>query len=366
MKVKAAVLYEANTPLVIEEVDLDPPKAGEVKIKVGAAGVCRSDLHFMHGDAKCPLPVVLGHEAAGTVEEVGEGVTSVAPGDRVVIAFVSTCGRCENCVIGRPNLCLTRGKFVMSQFDGTSRLHKGDMKIAQFDQMSCFASHTVVPESACIPAPDSLPLEIAAFIGCCTTTGVGAVLYNAKVEADSTVAVVGCGGVGLNVIMGAGLANARQIIAVDINEGKLEFAMKFGATHSVNPSQQDAVERVKELTGGQGVDYAFEVFGSPDTVEMTYEMTKKGGTAVVVGISPWGSKAPIDPVALVRDEKVLKGCYYGSARMSTDMPKLIDMYQAGKLPLDELVTRRYSLDQINEAYDDLDRGEIGRGVITQF
>ena len=366
MKVKAAVLYEANTPLVIEEVDLDPPKAGEVKIKVGAAGVCRSDLHFMHGDAKCPLPVVLGHEAAGTVEEVGEGVTSVAPGDRVVIAFVSTCGRCENCVIGRPNLCLTRGKFVMSQFDGTSRLHKDDMKIAQFDQMSCFASHTVVPESACIPAPDSLPMEIAAFIGCCTTTGVGAVLYNAKVEANSTVAVVGCGGVGLNVIMGSGLANARQIIAVDINEGKLEFAMKFGATHSVNPSQQDAVARVKELTGGQGVDYAFEVFGSPDTVEMTYEMTKKGGTAVVVGISPWGSKAPIDPVALVRDEKVLKGCYYGSARMSTDMPKLIDMYQAGKLPLDELVTRRYSLDQINEAYDDLDRGEIGRGVITQF
>ena len=263
MKVKAAVLYEANTPLVLEEVDLDPPKAGEVKIKVGAAGVCRSDLHFMHGDAKCPLPVVLGHEAAGTVEEVGEGVTSVAPGDRVVIAFVSTCGRCENCVIGRPNLCLTRGKFVMSQFDGTSRLHKGDMKIAQFDQMSCFASHTVVPESACIPAPDSLPMEIAAFIGCCTTTGVGAVLYNAKVEANSTVAVVGCGGVGLNVIMGSGLANARQIIAVDINEGKLEFAMKFGATHSVNPSQQDAVARVKELTGGQGVDYAFEVFGSP-------------------------------------------------------------------------------------------------------
>ena len=150
------------------------------------------------------------------------------------------------------------------------------MKIAQFDQMSCFASHTVVPESACIPAPDSLPMEIAAFIGCCTTTGVGAVLYNAKVEANSTVAVVGCGGVGLNVIMGSGLANARQIIAVDINEGKLEFAMKFGATHSVNPSQQDAVERVKELTGGQGVDYAFEVFGSPDTVEMTYEMTKKG------------------------------------------------------------------------------------------
>ena len=366
MKVKAAVLYEANTPLVLEEVDLDAPKAGEVKIKVGAAGVCRSDLHFMNGDAKCPLPVVLGHEAAGTVEEVGEGVTSVAPGDRVVIAFVSTCGRCENCVIGRPNLCLTRGKFVMSQFDGTSRLHKGDMKIAQFDQMSCFASHTVVPESACIPAPDSLPMEIAAFIGCCTTTGVGAVLYNAKVEANSTVAVVGCGGVGLNVIMGSGLANARQIIAVDINEGKLEFAMKFGATHSVNPSQQDAVARVKELTGGQGVDYAFEVFGSPDTVEMTYEMTKKGGTAVVVGISPWGSKAPIDPVALVRDEKVLKGCYYGSARMSTDMPKLIDMYQAGKLPLDELVTRRYSLDQINEAYEDLDRGEIGRGVITQF
>ena len=363
---KAAVLYEANQPLVVEEIELDPPKAGEVKIKVGAAGICRSDLHFMDGDAKCPLPIVLGHEAAGTVEEVGEGVTSVAPGDRVVIAFVSPCGRCENCVIGRPNICLTRGKFVMSQFDGTSRMHKGDTKIAQFDQMSCFASHTVVPESACIPAPSDLPLEIAAFIGCCTTTGVGAVFNSAKMEPDSTVAVVGCGGVGLNVIMGSVLSNARQIIAVDINEGKLEFAMKFGATHSVNPTQQDAVERVKELTGGRGVDYAFEVFGSPDTTAQAFDMTKKGGTAVVVGISPWGTKAPIDPVALVRDDKLLRGSYYGSSRMSADMPKYIDMYLSGKLPLDDLVTRRYSLDQINEAYDDLQRGEIGRGVITQF
>ena len=366
MQIKAAVLYDYNQPLVVEEVELDPPKAGEVLIKVGAAGICRSDLHFMKGHARAPLPIVLGHEASGTVEEVGSGVTSVKPGDRVVLSFVSACGRCNNCTDGRPNICETRAQFWTSQFDGTSRLHKGGQPIAQFDQMSCFAEYSVVPESACIPAPDDLPLDIGALIGCCTTTGVGAVLASAKVEPGSTVAVVGCGGVGLNVIMGAMLVNASQIIAVDINEGKLEFAMKFGATHSVNPSNQDAVARVKEITGGKGVDYAFEVFGSGETVEMTYNMARKGGTAVIVGIAPLGETAPIDAVSLVRDEKTLKGAYYGSVRMRTDMPKIMDMYLSGRLNLDDLITRRYSLDQINEAYDDLQRGDVGRGVITSF
>ncbi len=363
---KAAVLYEYNQPLVVEEVELDEPKAGEVLVKIGAAGVCRSDYHFMKGEARMSLPVVLGHEGSGTAEQVGEGVTTVKPGDRIILSFVSACGRCYFCTTGQPNICEKRAQFWTSMFDGTSRLHKGNQSIAQFAQLACFANQAVVPETACIPAPDGLPLEVAALIGCSVTTGVCAVLSNAQVEPGSTVAVVGCGGVGLNVIMGAKLINARQIIAVDIQEGKLEFAMKFGATHSVNPSHQDAVARVKELTGGRGVDYAFEVFGSGETVTMAYQMARKGGTAVVVGIAPLGEEAPIDATSLVRDEKTLKGTYYGSARMRVDMPTMVDMYLSGRLNLDELITRRYSLDDINQAYEDLDKGEVGRGVITSF
>ncbi|MEE9247387.1 MAG: Zn-dependent alcohol dehydrogenase [Dehalococcoidia bacterium] len=363
---KAAVLYDYNQPLVVEEVELDPPKAGEVLIKVGAAGICRSDLHFMKGEARAPLPMVLGHEASGTVEEVGSGITSVKPGDRVVLSFVSACGRCYACVTGHPSICDTRAKYSMSMYDGTSRLHKGEQRLGQFAQMASFAQYSVVPEAACIPAPGDFPLEQAALIGCSTSTGVGAVTVSAQVEPGSTVAVVGCGGVGLNVVMGAGLVNAKQIIAVDVNEGKLEFAMKFGATHSVNPTHQDPVARVKEITGGRGVDYAFEVFGSGETVEMAYNMIRRGGTAVVVGIAPLGDKAPIDAVSLVRDEKTLKGTYYGSIRMSADLPKMMDLYLSGRLNLDDLITRRYSLDQINQAFEDLDRGDVGRGVITSF
>lgn len=363
---KAAVLYEYNQPLVVEDVELDPPKAREVMVKIGATGVCRSDLHFMKGEAIAKLPIVLGHEAAGTVEQVGDGVTSVKAGDRVVLSFVSTCGRCDACTTGHPNMCEMRAKYSASQFDGTSRLHKGGQSIAQFAQMASFAEYSVVPETACIPAPDNLPMDKAAIIGCSVSTGVGAVMINAGVTPGSTVAVVGCGGVGLNVILGAGLVNASQIIAVDIQEGKLEFAMKFGATHSVNPSHQDAVARVKELTGGKGVDYAFEVFGSGETVELAYNMARRGGKVVVVGIAPVGDRASIDAVSLVRDEKTLTGTYYGSVRMSADMPKIIDMYLSGRLNLDDLITRRYSLDQINEAYADLERGEVGRGVITSF
>ncbi|MFQ5873067.1 MAG: Zn-dependent alcohol dehydrogenase [Dehalococcoidia bacterium] len=363
---KAAVLYEYNSPLVVEEVELDDPKAGEVLVEIGAAGICRSDYHFMKGEAHASLPIVLGHEGSGTVQQVGDGVTMVKPGQRVVLSFVSNCGHCFFCTTGRPNICEKRAQFWTSMFDGTSRLRKGGQSIGQFAQLACFAQNAVVPEVACVPAPDSLPLDIAALIGCSVTTGVGAVLFSTQVEPGSTVAVVGCGGVGLNVILGAKLVNAGQIIAVDIKEGQLEFAMKFGATHSVNPSHQDAAARVKELTGGRGVDYAFEVFGSGETVELAYDMTRKGGTAVVVGIAPIGDRAAIEAVSLVREEKVLKGTYYGSARMRVDMSRIVELYQAGQLNLDELITRRYALDDINQAYNDLDRGEVGRGVITTF
>jgi NDMA-dependent alcohol dehydrogenase len=361
---KAAVLYDYNTPLVIEEVDLDPPKPGEVLVKTGAAGICRSDYHFMKGEATTMLPVVLGHEGAGVVQAVGEGVTRVKPGDHVILSFVPNCGLCFFCTTGRANLCEKHAATSGTLFDGTTRIHKGGQDISPFGKVACFAESTVVPETGCIPAPQALPMDRAALIGCCVTTGVGAAIFNAEVEPGSTVAVVGCGGVGLNVLQGAGLLNASKIIAVDIREGQLEFAMKFGATHTVNASHQDPVARVKEITDGRGADYTFEVYGSAETVETAYAMARKGGTVVVVGIAPVGDKADIDAVSLVREEKVLKGSYYGSARCHVDMPKIVDMYMSGRLNLDDLITRRYSLDQINEAYEDLDKGEIGRGVIV--
>ena len=360
---KAAVLYEARQPLIVEDVELDDPKSQEVMVKIGAAGICRSDRHFMHGDAPIALPVVLGHEGAGTVEKVGPGVTSVKPGDQVILSFVPACGRCKSCVSGRSNLCDNHAATGANMYDGTCRLHKGGQEIHHMGKVACFAEHAVVPEAGVVPTGTTIPMDIAAMIGCCVPTGVGAAIYSAKIQPGSTVAVVGCGGVGLNVIMGAKLLNASQIIAVDISESQLEFAMKFGATHSVNASDRDPVAQVKDLTGGRGADYTFEVFGSADTVKAAYDMAAKSGTVTVVGIAPFGAEAAINAVDIVRNEKTMRGTYYGSARSSTDMPTMVDLYISGKLNLDELVVRHYSLDQINEAYGDMDKGEVGRGAI---
>ena len=364
MKNKAAVLYEVGQPLVVEEVELDDPKPQEVLVKIGAAGICRSDRHFMHGHAPIALPAVLGHEGSGTVERVGPGVTSVKPGDPVILSFVPACGRCKSCVQGHANLCDENMATGPRMFDGTCRLHKGGKDIHHMAKTACFAEYAVVPENGCVPLTTPIPMDIAAMIGCCVLTGVGAAIYSAKIEPGSTVAVVGCGGVGLNVIMGARLLSASKIIAVDISESQLEFAMKFGATHMVNASDGDPVEQVKELTGGLGADYTFEVVGSAVTLRSAWEMCAKRGTVTVVGIAPFGYEAPINAVDLVRNEKTLRGSYYGSARSRTDMPTMVDLYLAGKLNLDDLVVRHYSLDQVNEAYDDMDRGEIGRGAIV--
>lgn len=366
MKTKAAVFYNANAPLVIEELDLDEPKSGEVLIKVAAAGICRSDWHFMTGELKIASPAVLGHEGSGIVEKIGEGVSSVKPGDHVILSFVSRCGVCHYCSTGRPHICDAHMSTSSTMLDGTYRLHKGDLNITPMGKVACFSQYSVVPEAACIPCVKELPLDKAALIGCCVTTGVGATTNAAGVEPGSTVAVVGCGGVGLNVIQGARLASASKIIAVDVNDGALEFATRFGATHTVNPCYGDPVKQVKDLTENLGPDYTFEVFGSSETVEMAYNMVRKGGTVTVVGLAPDGDKPSINAVDLVRQEKTLKGSYYGSARMHIDMPKIADLYLSGKLDLDALVTRTYQLDEINKAYEDLNRGDVGRGVITRF
>ena len=347
---KAAVLHEYGQPLTLEDVELDPPKDHEVKVRIAAAGVCRSDLHFMRGEARINLPAVLGHEGSAVVTEVGEQVTTLSPGDHVILSFVPNCGHCYFCTTGRTNLCDTHAATSGTLFDGTTRLHRGEQRITHMGKVACFAQEAVVPDTGCIPIAADFPMAQAALIGCSATTGVGAVIFNAKVEPGSTVAVIGCGGVGLNVIQGARLVNAGKIIAVDIDEGKLEFAMRFGATHTVNPTQQDAVRQIKEITGGLGADYSFEVFGSSATVTTAYNAARKGGTVVIVGLAPVGDEASIDPVSLVRQEKTIKGCYYGSSRPSVDMYRIVDLYQSGKLDLDGLVTRHYSLDDINRAY----------------
>lgn len=366
MLMKAAVLYSEGKPLELDDVQLEGPRRREVLVKVGAAGICRSDLHLMKGEAHFPfMPGIPGHEGSGTVEAVGEEVTRVAPGDRVILSFVPNCGFCRFCETGRPYLCDTALRVNAGvMMDGTPRLLtlKGE-PIANMGKVSCFAEYTVVPESGCIPVGEDFPLENAALVGCSVTTGVGAALFNARVTPGSSVAVVGCGGVGLNIIQGARIAGARTIIAVDLVDERLQFASSLGATHMVNPDKEEAVRRVREITDG-GVDFAFESYGGGRTTEMTVDMAGRGGTAVIVGLAPIGEKASLEAVALTRLEKTIKGCYYGSARPQQDMPTLVDLYRRGVLEIDRLITRRYPLERINEAFEDLEAGKVGRGVIV--
>ena len=359
---KAAVLYEVNTPLQIEELELDPPKAGEVLVKLTAAGLCASDHHIMTGSGVLPMPIVLGHEGAAVVEEVGPGVTSVSPGDRCILSFISNCGHCRQCRSGSPQLCDTNAATGPKLFDGTTRLSKGDTRIYQMSKIGVFAERAVVPEQACHVVPAEVPADVAALIGCCVTTGVGSVINTPAARPGATVAVFGCGGVGLNVIQGARLMGASRIIAVDVHDHKLEFTYKFGATDVINSREVDPVEEIRRLTDG-GVDLALDSFGSSATTAAAVNCLRKNGTAVLVGLSPMGDTAPIDMVDLVRSQKTLVGSYYGSASPHQTFAKLVDWYLAGRLNVDDLITRRYRLDEINEGFDALARGEDGRGVI---
>jgi S-(hydroxymethyl)glutathione dehydrogenase/alcohol dehydrogenase len=364
MRITAAVLHDVNKPYSIETVELDPPKRGEVLVKIGAAGVCRSDLHFQKGEAIIALPAVLGHEGSGTVQAVGEGVTMVKPGDRVILSFVPNCGHCPSCETGRPYLCDEHARTTGKLFDNTSRLHTlAGQDLAHMGKVACFADHAVVPEAGCIPAPAGLDFPQMALIGCSVTTGVGAALFNAGVQPGDSVAVIGCGGVGLNVLQGARIAGATTIVAVDVKGAALDFARKFGATHTVNARTEDAVARVKALTGG-GAHWAFEAYGGGATTRMAVDMLRKRGTAVIVGIAPIGDDAVIEPVVITRMEKTIRGCYYGTARPRQDMPRIADWYGRGLLDIDGLVTRRYPLADINRAYEDLDTDAVGRGVIV--
>ncbi len=358
---KAAVLYKPHTPLKVEELDLDDPRAGEVRIKMVGGGVCHSDYHRIDGHSAIDtLPFVMGHEGAGIVTEVGPGVTQVAPGDHVIFSLMAPCGRCRNCTVGRPNLCEGYPRQPGKMPDGTTRFSKDG--VPYYHGLATFAEETVVLADSVVKVPENVPLEKACLVGCAVMTGVGAVVNRARVEAGATVAVFGCGGVGLNVVQGAVLAAASKIIAVDKVPFKLQKAQELGATHLVNAEKEDPVKRVLELTSG-GADYAFEVVGFPQIVRQAFECVRPGGTAVMVGVPLHGSDISIPARPLFQD-RTLMGTFYGAGRPRVDFPWLLELYQAGRLKLDELVTRFRPVEEVNEAFEDMVRGVTTRTVLT--
>jgi S-(hydroxymethyl)glutathione dehydrogenase/alcohol dehydrogenase len=363
MQIKAAVLYEPKTPLVIETLDLDEPSDGEVLVRIASAGVCHSDYHVMKGEWTMPMPMVLGHEAAGVVERVGTGVRHVHPGDHVILNFRPNCGWCAHCASGRPVLCNGTDTPRWFLFDGTVRLHRNGQDVYHFARTASFAEYVVVPESGAVPVRKDMPLEQACLVGCSIMTGVGSVIHTAKVPPGASVVVIGCGGVGLNCVQGAVLAGAERIIAVDIMESKLAYAREFGATDTIDASQTDAVAEIVEMTRG-GADYAFEAIGNSKTILQAYECTGLGGVTVVVGMAAETDEVTLNALSLPRTEKVIMGSWYGSARPWVDLPRLADLYLSGKLKIDEMISRTYSLDEINTAYAALDKGEVARSVIT--
>ena len=356
---KAAVLHVVGKPLVVEDVTIDKPQAKEVLIQTAAAGVCHSDLHFVEGLYPYRLPVVLGHESAGIVEQVGTDVTYVKPGDHVITCLSAFCGHCESCITGHPSIC--NGTETRRRRGDAPRLQKGSGKIEQFANLSSFAEQMLIHEHALVKIRNDMPLDKAALIGCGVTTGVGAVHNTAKVEVGATVAVIGCGGVGLSCINGAFLSGAGRIIAVDQVEEKLDLAKDFGATDVVNAAKADPVEHIKELTAG-GVHFSFEAIGLKKTTEQAFEMLRPGGTATVIGMVPYGMKIEIHAADFLQEKKLI-GCQMGSNRFRIDMPRYVDFYLSGQLKLDKLLNRHIQLNQVNAALDQLKTGEVARNVI---
>ncbi|MDF1810709.1 MAG: Zn-dependent alcohol dehydrogenase [Verrucomicrobiales bacterium] len=366
MKTLSAILYAPGERLKIEEVEILPPQSGEVQVRMHASGVCHSDLHVMKGDSPMKMPIILGHEGAGVIESVGEGVTSVQPGDHVVPIWRMSCGLCEYCLSGRPALCDvgTKMRFTGLMPDGKTRFYteKGD-PIHHYAGVSTFSQLSTMPEGAVVKIDPDFSLQQAALISCGVITGFGAVFASAKVPPASSVAVFGAGGIGLNIIQSARLAGATQIIAVDTFASKQPYAEKLGATDFINAAETDAVEEIMKRTDGKGVDFAFEAIGIAKTVEQAYDAVKKGGTCVVVGIAGPEARSKININALVYAEKTLKGSIYGSTRPRIDLPKLMELSRSGKLELEPLLTKTYPLTEINEAYEALEKGEVARSLI---
>ena len=361
---KAVICRELNKPVVVEEISVDSPKRGEVMVKLGACGVCHSDLSATNGTIALPPPLILGHEAAGEVIELGEGVTALAAGDHVVSSFIYMCGRCRFCSSGRPVLCLEQHKALTTPLEGTPRTRDGAGKpLGIFSGCGVMAEYATVSVENVVKIDPKIPLDRAALVGCAVTTGVGAVFNTAKVEPGSTVAVFGCGGVGLNVIQGAAIAGAERIIAIDTIEAKLGMAKRFGATDTLLATQgEDIAKALKKMTG-MGPDYAFECVGSGVLAETAYRAIRRGGKAVIVGVARPTDATSFKPMSMVFEEKTLQGSYFGSCVPRVDFPRMLHLYMAGKLKLDELITRRYKIDEAPQAFADLESGKNARGVI---
>jgi Zn-dependent alcohol dehydrogenase len=363
VSIRAAVCYELGRPLVIEEVRLDPPRAGEVRVRMGAVALCHSDVYLVRGEWVgwgAEPPVVAGHEAAGIVTDVGPGVSDLRPGDRAVVTLIRACGRCALCVVGVPTLC--EGTFALATEHRLRNLRGQPLSMGT--QTAAFAEAVVVDRSQVIPIPDDLPLDRAALLACGVMTGAGAVLNTAGVPSGASVVVIGTGGVGLNAVQGARLAGAFPIVAVDVLDEKLGAARRFGATHTANSRHAPPRPLVRELTGGRGADYAFVTVGSPQAVTEALGLVRRGGTVVLVGMPSVGATAPLTIGDFAWDGLRVLGSNMGSSRPSIDVPRLAALYRAGRLMLDELITARYPLDRINEAIESMERGEALRHVIV--
>jgi S-(hydroxymethyl)glutathione dehydrogenase / alcohol dehydrogenase len=356
---KAAVLHAANQPLTIEEVGLTKPQSREVLLRTAFAGLCHSDLHYIEGLYPHPTPVVLGHESAGIVEAVGDGVTYVKPGDHVITCLSVFCGTCPQCVTGHPNLC-ENAEVKMPPGAARRMTWKGGHMNQAFN-LSSFAEQMLVHENAMVKIDPDVPLDRAALVGCGVMTGVGAVFNAAKVEPGATVAVIGCGGVGLSAVNGAALAGAERIIAIDTLASKLELARELGATDTLNASNADPVQQVRELTGG-GVHYSFEALGTKATAEQAFGMLRPGGTATIIGMVPFGVKIELHGYDFLRDRK-LQGTSMGGNRFRVDMPRLLSLWRQGRLKLDHLISGRIKLGEINEGFAALKSGAPVRQLI---
>jgi len=358
---KAAVCYEFGKSLTIEELELDPPKKGEVKVHLAATAICHSDLHALRGEGSAHVPFVAGHEAAGLVEEVGESVSLTKPGDRVVVCLMRSCGRCFYCTLGFPHLC--EGDFALNK-ESRLRNKRGEV-VNQGMRTAAFAEYCIVDQSQVVRVPENMPLDRASLLACGVITGLGAVINTAQVETGSSVVVIGTGGVGLNAVQGAALAGAHPIIAIDLLDNKLKAARAFGATHTMNAVEREATEKaVKELTSGRGADYVFVTVGSAAAVAQALSLTRKRGSVIIVGMPAPGATASFQVNPFVRGEQRIIGSFMGSTRVGISVPRLIDLYQHGRLKLDELITGRYPLERINEAIEAVEKGQALRNVIV--
>jgi S-(hydroxymethyl)glutathione dehydrogenase / alcohol dehydrogenase len=355
---KAAICYEFGKPLVVEDVVLDPPKQGEVRVKLAATAICHSDIHVIRGELGSRVPLVAGHESSGYVEELGEGVTTVKKGDHVVLSLLANCGRCVACTSGLPHLC--EFKWPLST---ESRLHNSKgQDLVHMTRTATFAEYAVVDQSQLVTISRDMPMDRAALLACGVITGFGAVVNRAQVRPMSSTVIIGTGGVGLNAIQGARICGANPIVAVDVLDSKLEASKTFGATHGVRADSKDAIQQVKDITGGRGADYVFVTVGNAAAVQQGYAMSGPRGMTVVVGLPPLGATIPLP--AFMGGERMVTSSNMGTTKLSVEVPKLVDLYKTGKLMLDELITARYPLVKINEAIDSVMAGRALRNVIV--